>query len=529
MGTRRPSALIHTVVDLEYVLKWMVGLSSVFALVTTFGEARRGRWGLVLVLAALLALLAGGVLLQLPGTGYVMALLWLAFAGTPMFAARRQLELLERGQLAGAASWAALAARLHPFDGLPAQARLLKARALTLNGELDAANELLTSLRGGPLGELAEIERLRLGGEWASIVRRVDAKPVGSRDLSLAPAYLQALGETGDAERMLALFGKLPRALTRQPALSSMVAAYAGRFDLVELMGGTHARVPTHPLGYLLGVAKQASGDRLAAEPLLEAVQQEPAWQRHALKRLRRPLAPVDHAELSAEARAALDELEHQVHWERAHPPRQPRRPVATWALMLILLVVFLVSAQRGGSMDVENLVEMGALMLPLERPGHWRVLTAGFLHYGATHLALNLLALWVLGRAVEQWWGRWSLIVCFLAGNVGAFWTAAMAMEATPDRVPVLLGASAGVFGLVGALLIFDVMGFFYGRIRLFNRRVLVLSFLLVAQLIFDSFTPIVSSLLHFAGAGFGGLAALPLAWWHWGRRAPRALHFGA
>ena len=82
---------------------------------------------------------------------------------------------------------------------------------------------------------------------------------------------------------------------------------------------------------------------------------------------------------------------------------------------------------------------------------GEWyRMITSGFLHYGVIHLLFNMYALWVLGGAVEHIGGRGRLAaaygVAILAGSLGA-------LIVTPDAFTA--GASGGVFGLMGTILV--------------------------------------------------------------------------
>jgi rhomboid protease GluP len=77
-----------------------------------------------------------------------------------------------------------------------------------------------------------------------------------------------------------------------------------------------------------------------------------------------------------------------------------------------------------------------------------WRVITAGFLHGGLMHIFMNSWGLLDLGRQVEMYYGVRRMIVIYVMSTIGGFalstiWT------------PVLsIGASAGIFGLLGAML---------------------------------------------------------------------------
>jgi membrane associated rhomboid family serine protease len=81
---------------------------------------------------------------------------------------------------------------------------------------------------------------------------------------------------------------------------------------------------------------------------------------------------------------------------------------------------------------------------------GEWyRLLSAGFIHVSIFHLAINMWALWVLGRVTEQLLGRTKMgliyFVSLFAGSFGA-------LLVSPHSVTV--GASGAIFGLMGGLL---------------------------------------------------------------------------
>lgn len=77
-----------------------------------------------------------------------------------------------------------------------------------------------------------------------------------------------------------------------------------------------------------------------------------------------------------------------------------------------------------------------------------WRLITSGFLHAGALHLAMNMLALYQLGRLLEPALGRVNYLTLYgaalLAGSAGA-------LVVAPDALTV--GASGAIFGLLGAV----------------------------------------------------------------------------
>jgi membrane associated rhomboid family serine protease len=76
----------------------------------------------------------------------------------------------------------------------------------------------------------------------------------------------------------------------------------------------------------------------------------------------------------------------------------------------------------------------------------YYRLFTAMFVHYGLLHIALNMWALWVLGRPLEAMFGPWRFlaiyVVCGLGGNVAVYLFS--------PNVPSA-GASTAIFGLFG------------------------------------------------------------------------------
>jgi membrane associated rhomboid family serine protease len=83
---------------------------------------------------------------------------------------------------------------------------------------------------------------------------------------------------------------------------------------------------------------------------------------------------------------------------------------------------------------------------------GEWyRLLTAAFMHSEVFHIALNMLALWMLGSALEPVLGRTRYLTLYLLSALGGS-TASLLMA--PDY-GLSYGASGAVYGLFGAYFI--------------------------------------------------------------------------
>jgi rhomboid protease GluP len=79
----------------------------------------------------------------------------------------------------------------------------------------------------------------------------------------------------------------------------------------------------------------------------------------------------------------------------------------------------------------------------------YWRLVSAGFLHGTWAHLAWNMVGLLTLGRLIEAFYGPARMLVIFVISCATGFVASYLF---TPS---VSLGASTGILGLMGALLL--------------------------------------------------------------------------
>jgi rhomboid protease GluP len=82
-----------------------------------------------------------------------------------------------------------------------------------------------------------------------------------------------------------------------------------------------------------------------------------------------------------------------------------------------------------------------------------WRLITAGFLHGGFLHIALNSWSLFILVTEVEQFYGTSRLIAAYVFSTFTGFLCAYYFSSAGS-----VLGASAPAFGLMGIMLAMGV-----------------------------------------------------------------------
>ena len=130
------------------------------------------------------------------------------------------------------------------------------------------------------------------------------------------------------------------------------------------------------------------------------------------------------------------------------------KKPILTYILILINVIVFaLMYIYGNGSEDIETLKNFGANYIPLVKSGEYiRLITSAFVHIGIIHLLSNMYALYVIGRQVEQLYGRMKyILIYFISAITGSLFTVVFSSSNT-----VAAGASGAIFGLLGALLYF-------------------------------------------------------------------------
>ena len=141
-----------------------------------------------------------------------------------------------------------------------------------------------------------------------------------------------------------------------------------------------------------------------------------------------------------------------------------------------------------------------------LDRGELWRLVSAAFLHANTLHLILNLVALLALGRLCEAIHGHTRLLWLFLLSSaVGACFSWMGGNELS-------VGASSGIFGLMGAAIVFgwrfrdhlpeDIGTFFRKRLLPW----------LILNLIIGLVVPMVDNLGHVGGLVAGVLLGATL-----------------
>lgn len=133
------------------------------------------------------------------------------------------------------------------------------------------------------------------------------------------------------------------------------------------------------------------------------------------------------------------------------------KKPIVTYSLIFICILVFILMYVLGnGSTDSYTLLVFGANVDTLTKNGdYYRLFTSMFLHIGILHLLCNMYSLYIIGKEVENVFGKVKyLIIYLLSGIAGSILSLAF------NHNTICAGASGAIFGLLGALLYF---GYYY------------------------------------------------------------------
>lgn len=116
--------------------------------------------------------------------------------------------------------------------------------------------------------------------------------------------------------------------------------------------------------------------------------------------------------------------------------------PVVTYVLIGVNLLMF---AIQMGSPDLDRALALWPLAVADGQI--YRLLTSAFMHFGVTHIAFNMLALYFVGPPLENALGRVRFIALYLLSALGG---SVLVYLLTLNALTA--GASGAVFGLFGA-----------------------------------------------------------------------------
>ena len=143
-------------------------------------------------------------------------------------------------------------------------------------------------------------------------------------------------------------------------------------------------------------------------------------------------------------------------------------KPYFTYLLLFVCSAVLIVSVGVNGwniesfsvnpmiGPSASTLISLGAKYsnMIVNQNDIWRLVTPMFLHAGLIHYIFNMMALWFVGIAVESIHGFAAASIIFTISAIGGTLLSAIFL---PQYISV--GASGGIFGLIGSCLADIVM----------------------------------------------------------------------
>ena len=153
-------------------------------------------------------------------------------------------------------------------------------------------------------------------------------------------------------------------------------------------------------------------------------------------------------------------------------------------------------------------MLNCGASYTPLVRDQGetYRLFTSMFLHFGISHLANNMLVLFVMGEPLEQALGHFRYLILYFVSGIGANWISMMRKGA--DSMVISAGASGAIFGVIGGLLSLAALN--KGRLGNLSTRQLMI--MVLFSLYFGFTSTGVDNTAHVSGLILGAILGILL-----------------
>ena len=131
----------------------------------------------------------------------------------------------------------------------------------------------------------------------------------------------------------------------------------------------------------------------------------------------------------------------------------EPGRAWSPTIVILVINVVVFLLEMSGGDRTHQLVREYGAVSLEGIKRGYvWQLLTYQFMHGGWMHLILNSVGLFLFGRYMEMMLGQKTFLKLYLLSGIAGGVMQLLLGIASPRFAGPMVGASAGICGLVAA-----------------------------------------------------------------------------
>lgn len=508
--------------DLNQLLIWTIGFWCILLLVWLFRLPFSYLRGWVGVTVLIITVTAGMLYVYPSIAGLVGGSLWLLFVVLPMIGMRKVTQLIYARRYGEARKLSAKVRWLHPVDGWVEQPEILRALEMGQRGEMAAAFQILKPYQNtvNPIGRSATVLLYQMDSRWSELllwIRDRVPEKVLANDSTLVSYYLRSLGETGDLNGLVQEFDRFERTLEKIGGVLTLnqsrmvLLAFCGQIEkLQQLFKGSLKVLPLSIRKFWLATAEIAVGNEDFGRQQLIALRDTHdrdfgnaiAW------RLSHPVPSPDRV-LSASSQQILLRISNDLIDESKYSPAvnlSGKKPLATYAIIAINLLAFILEIKTGGSQNLENLYRLGALYPQDVWAGEWwRLLSANFLHAGFLHLAMNMMGLYVIGSFVEFSLGSWRYLISYFASGVGSMFIICILSRFFNSQSVITVGASGAIMGLVGVMGAIMLWGWRREKSRIAARGLRSIILIIVLQLMFDLSNPQVSIAAHNYGLILG------------------------
>jgi rhomboid protease GluP len=547
--------------NINQLLLWLSWISAILFIVRVLKDPQR-QTGWLMAAAGVFIAAVVGFLLYPRISGWIGFGTWLLAIVAPTIAAQQASTAIQSERYGRATIWSRVAAVLHPFDDWPERARIWSIVAAGDRVGAEVTSDRLQTHRSTSTiaGRLTMGLTYAIEADWSGLLAwlkshtqahtQAHTQPKDSpktrltkpsadteQDINLIMLYLQALGETGQIDRLVAecdrLAARLEASTIRPRTYRTWLFAFAYTGDLEAVDALIASRLLDLPDAArdrwrsIARVNASFARDRTAL-PLLT----ERPLRLRVIERLHRsfrqlfrlsgsprtapllePLPPRPKTPLIPETGELLLKLERRFVEEVRYGFHRPLYfPLVTSIAIGLNCLVFGLELMLGGSQNAFVLYALGAVVpsAVIENGQTWRLLAGTFLHFGWVHLITNMLGLFVLGQLAERWLGTLRYSLVYLASGIGSMGLVVMTVAlGLDDELRFVVGASGAVMGIFGAIGAILWRGYQRDQAITARQNLQTVAILFVLQSGFDILNPQICATCHLSGAAIGFVVA--------------------
>ncbi len=509
---------------LNYLLVCLVCISSSLSILSSlFSSSFEWLWVSLGVLLLTLSLF-----LFLPmQAGWLGLIALIVFLSVPKRIFSRTNWLIDQQRYREARILISRSIWLHPFPSFLRLPKLLNILETAQRGDMFSAVASLESYSEDDYQ--ARVLVYFIKADWDKCLDWMEKLPrsVLSQNPELLIYYIRALGETGKLNQLLSVFADRYPLLKKKATINQLnlarlyVLVFCGQIlQVKQLFNSFLSFYPKYLQKFWLSSVQLIGANKYAGRHQLLDIRLERDFILSNAIDWRLCYPPPDpNSVLDSSSLTILQRITGELSQElRSHSylSIQKSIPYITLSLLLINTSAFVAEIWLGGNQDESTLYKLGALVPSAVFQGEWwRIITANFLHFGWFHFATNMLGLIFIGRIAEFILGRIFFSFIYFAAGTGSLLIFTLLARRNQLLDTMLVGASAAIMGLIGAILAFYVRDWLRNRSQFALRRILLLLIILGIQFFVDYHTPQVSLLAHISGFVLGFIFTFPFSLW--------------